>query len=117
MAFIPNAAGDLIEDLGGGVSRRARTFIVQIKNPNGAPKSIEYPVETILMAGGNDIGHDDAPPPWVNRAFADVQTETISITDPVTSQPVTISVAGLAVAIAERFVKWFLEDQTKRISP
>ena len=116
--YYPTPDGDLIEDEGGGVTQRARTFIVQIKTPNGGERVIEFPVEAVIVAGSGSeaktLGKVDQPPPWVIRQFPTVQTEVIELTDPVTGQTVQISVAGIAVAIQNRFITWFLEDQTKR---
>jgi hypothetical protein len=117
MTYYPTPDGDLIEDEGGGVTQRARTFIVQIKTPNGGERVIEFPVEAVILSGDKTLGKVDTPPPWVIRQFTSVQIEVIELTDPVTGKVVTISVAGLAVAIQDRFITWFMEDQAKREAP
>lgn len=45
-----------------------------------------------------------------HRQLSKVASEMITITDPVTGQPVTISVAGMAAAVKAGVYAWMIED-------
>ena len=46
----------------------------------------------------------------ITREFDQFASQTVTITDPVTSQAMTMSGAGLGVAIGEMVKAWMLED-------
>jgi len=46
----------------------------------------------------------------VYRKVSDVALEMITVTDPVTQQQLTMSVAGMGTAIKTLMIKWILED-------
>jgi hypothetical protein len=48
---------------------------------------------------------------------SDVAIETVSFVDPVTGQPVTLSVAGIAIAIKTKMIDWMEKDQAATYDP
>lgn len=46
----------------------------------------------------------------VFRKVMDVALETVTFTDPVTQQQITMSVAGMGTAVKLMMIKWILED-------
>jgi hypothetical protein len=53
----------------------------------------------------------------VYRRVDKVALETVDITDPVTGQAITISVAGIGEAVKAAMIKWMLEDNTAHYDP
>lgn len=88
---------------------KTRAPRIHIENPSGPEKSISFASESVVMIDGVPVATLDAPP--VKRAFPAVAAETFTITDPVTGQAVTISVAGIATAIEEAYVRWYNQDR------
>lgn len=91
------------------VKQKVRTNKITISNPYQGNKVISMRNEMITLVDDVERGRKNISN--TTRNFADVQTELITITDPVTSQEITISVAAVATAIEETYVKWWNEDQ------
>lgn len=86
-----------------------RAFRIEIDNVYGSPKSkktIKYHQETLILQGedGPKVGKADNSPQTISTDFEDVMLKTLSFTDPVTQQEVTISLAGIALAINMDYV-------------
>lgn len=90
------------------VKQKVRTNKITISTPYNGSKVMSFRNEKITLVDGNETGRDRAPN--TTRNFDEVVAETITITDPVTNEEITISVAGVATAIEEAYVKWWNED-------
>lgn len=100
---------DIIENVTTGQkSERVRAVAVNITTPLIGERVIEFPSERLLLLDGEVIG--TKPQGAIVRNFSDVMTQTVSIADPVTGQSITISVAGIAMAIADRYETWYREQ-------
>lgn len=110
-----------------GVDTRIRFDPVQIMLPRTGQRRVEFVTKGVRqLSDGTYVGEapDADVPPWVRREIASgpndadvnlaVATQTVTVTDPVTKQSVTISVAGLGEAIAAFGAKWFAEDEAAR---
>lgn len=95
-------------DTSAEVKQKVRTNKITISNPFNGSKSMSFRNEKITLVDNVETGRDRAPN--TTRSFDDVAAEMITITDPVTSQEITISVAGVATAIEEAYVAWWYED-------
>ena len=51
------------------------------------------------------------------RRVGDVATETVTVTDPVTQQQVTVSVAGIGGLVKAAMIKWMIEDNNATYDP
>ena len=90
---------------------KVRSFRTEIDTPYKGERYIRFHSERLVLDGpdGNQIGVK--PQATVSRPFSGVATQLVTFVDPVTQQQVTISVAGLATAITERYIKWYAEDK------
>lgn len=90
---------------------KVRSFRTEIDTPYKGERYIRFHSERLVLDGpdGNQVGAK--PQPTVSRPFSAVAVEMITIADPVLGKSVTISLAGLATAITERYVKWYGEDK------
>ena len=93
------------------VSKRIKTRARQIyiDNPLGADKRLDFASEGAVLLDDAFAGSESRPS--VTRMLSTVATKTVTITDPVTAQSVTISVAGIATAIETCYVDWYTEDR------
>lgn len=97
---------------------KTRAPFISISNPEGtdadpfAGKSIDFNCSHVLKLDGETVAAVNGPdlPSNVVRQLGAVGAETVTFTDPVTSQVVTLSVAGLALSIETLFAKWYAED-------
>lgn len=81
---------------------------ITICNPFNGSKAISFSSERITFV--NDEECNTVQDNSINRSFDDVEAETITFTDPVTEQEVTISVAGIVSAMEEAYSNWWAED-------
>lgn len=91
------------------VKQKVRTNKITISNPYNGNKVISMRNEMITLVDDIERGRKNISN--TTRIFSDVATELITITDPVTSQEITLSVAAVALAIEDAYVKWWNEDQ------
>lgn len=93
------------------VKTRAKRIIID--NPIDGDQSVYFEVEEhVLLDDVPTAGYRGAPD--LSRVIASVATKTVTVTDPVTGEDVTVSVAGVATAIQALFVDWFNEDKAAR---
>ena len=90
------------------VKTTIRANRVVIQNPADGAPSVAFRNEKVVKVDGVTEGTSKLPS--TNRDIANVATETITLTDPVTGQPVTVSAAGLASIIEAFYIKWWQED-------
>lgn len=95
---------------------KIRAYRIQIENPLAGEKRIEYVTEKQPFLDGEPLGESQSAP-WVSRNFSDVITETVTVVDPVTSEEITVSVAGIATLVESAFVKWYNEDVAATMTP
>lgn len=97
--------------------------ITNPESPSSDPflgKTIDFNCAHVLRLDGktvSTVNSDDEGKPLrsnIKRNVADVYTQTQTITDPVTGQSVTLSVAGLALVIETLFAQWYGEDTTPK---
>lgn len=86
-----------------------RAFRIEIDNVYGYPiskKYINYHQETLILNGedGPKVGKAAQSPTSISVDFDNAMTKTYTFTDPVTGQEVTISIAGIAIAINMDYV-------------
>lgn len=79
-------------------------------------KSVDFNCSHVLKIDGESAGTVTTDggrqlPTNVRRQIGAVAAEVVSITDPVTSNPVTISVAGVSLVLETLFAKWYQEDE------
>ncbi len=93
--------------------------ITNPESPAGAPfagKSIDFNCAHVLRLDGKTVSAVNVDeegkqlPSNVKRNIGDVFMQKQTFTDPVTGQEVTLSVAGLAMAIENVFAQWYGED-------
>lgn len=95
------------------VTKRVKTRACQIyiDNAFAADKRIDFTSEARILLNDANGGVEPQSPPSVTRMMSQAATKTVTITDPVTSQSVTLSVAGIATAIEQCYVDWFNDDR------
>lgn len=75
-------------------------------NEGGLQKEIIFDVEDIPYDNNIPKYNETKQQPPLKVGLSNVVTEIFVVFDPITRQNVTISVAGIASAIEEAFVKW-----------
>lgn len=103
-----------------------RAFRIEIDNIYATPssrKKIKYHQETLILDGqdGPQVGRASQRPDPITIDFDDVLTKTYTFTDPVTQQQVTLSLAGVALAInmdyvARRTYQKSVEDLKRQLA-
>jgi hypothetical protein len=95
------------------VTKRVKTRACQIyiSNPYAADKRLDFTSEARILLDDANGGVEPQSPPAVTRMVSQVAAKTVTITDPVTGQAVTVSVAGIATAIEQCYVDWFNDDR------
>jgi len=95
-----------------GIKAVARAKRVVIHNPTTGTPSVSFRNEKVVYetVDGVETAIATSKLPSTSRNIQNVALETATVTDPVTGQEVTISVAGLDVVIEEFFLRWFQED-------
>ncbi len=93
---------------------KTRANKLVITNPAQGDIHIRFLAEHLLLLDGVSIA--PLPCPDVVRNLMGVAAEVKTITDPVTGQPVTISVAGVADVIVKCFCDWYREDEAQRVA-
>jgi hypothetical protein len=74
------------------------------------PQWINATLQTLELDADNNVTSTRVRDRKLYRKVDLVATETVTITDPVTQQQVTISVAGIGVAIKAKMIGWMMED-------
>lgn len=90
------------------VKEKVRTNRITINNPHLGKKTINFRNEKLTLVDDVETGKEKFPN--TNRDFDAVITELITVTDPVTQQEVTVSIAGIATIVEAAFIKWWNED-------
>lgn len=67
-------------------------------------------IQSLDLDNDNKILSEDFRDGKIFKKVTDVALETVTITDPVTQQEITLSVAGLGTAIKAILIKWILEE-------
>jgi hypothetical protein len=94
---------------------KVRSFRTEIETPYAGDRTISFHSERLVMDASKGEAAEAViarkPQAPVVRPFSGVMLELITFTDPVTQKSVTISVAGLATAINDRYVTWYEQDK------
>jgi hypothetical protein len=93
---------------GDELKKKIRTKKITIHNPYEGEKKMVFRNEERTLIDNVSTGVKNISN--TVRSFDNVITETITITDPVTQQEITMSVAGIATAIEDLYVRWWNED-------
>jgi hypothetical protein len=94
---------------------KVRSFRTELDTPFIGDRRISFHSERLRLS--DDLGETAESvlarnqEPVVTRLFNEVATEVITVTDPVLGKDVTISVAGVALAITSRYVAWYHENK------
>ena len=91
-----------------GANRTIRGRKLMINNPKGSEPTVVFRVEEVTTIDDVDVGQKRLPN--VTRVVSDVSSETKTVTDPVTTQEVTVSIEGMHLLISEFFNDWWTED-------
>lgn len=109
---IPQTAPDIIEDVAvnATIQIKTRAFRCEIETPKTgfADYRIAFHKEKVNVING--VFDGSTPAGSTNRQFTDVAAELVTIFDAVQQKDVTISVAGCAAAIQNRFLIWSAMD-------
>lgn len=101
---------DIIKDFGTkNVQEKTRSSKAIINNPENGDRTIIFKNEVVTLIDGIPEGAPKSIAPTV-RVINDVAAETITFTDPVTQQEITLFAGTIAAAIQEFYVKWTEED-------
>lgn len=95
-----------------GLKAVARANRVVIHNPPTGEPTVSFRNEKVVYENveGVETPLATSKLPSTTRRISEVLTEMATITDPVTQQEVTVSIAGMHAIIEEFFMKWFQED-------
>ena len=74
------------------------------------PKWIVATISTLELDDQNQVVSERIRDLKLYRKVSNVATETVTITDPVTGQPITVSVAGIGGLIKAIMIQWMQED-------
>jgi hypothetical protein len=89
---------------------RTRAPQIYITNPYvGDTGEISFSSERLVLLDGQPVAALPAIP--VIRRVNAVVADMFTVTDPVTQQSVTISVAGIAEAIGAAYCRWYAADR------
>lgn len=83
----------------------------------GGPQWITANIQRLELDAANNITSTRTRDKKLYRKVTDVAMETVTINDPVTGQPVTISVAGIGTAIKTAMITWMMEDNPSTYDP
>lgn len=87
------------------VQEKTRAKTVVINNPLGGTKSIDFLQEVVTLT--DSVPTDSRGVLPLTILVDDVISDKVTVNDPIVGGPVEISVAGIAMAIEEFYVKWF----------
>lgn len=95
-----------------GIKAVARANRVVIHNPTKGTPTVSFRNEKVVYENIDGVPTAVATSrlPSTTRNITNVITETVTVTDPVTQQEVTVSIAGMDAIIEEFFLRWFQED-------
>lgn len=81
---------------------------VVIHNPPKGEKTVSFRNERVVYEDDKPVATSKLPS--TTRNIDSVVTEVATVTDPVTGQEVTVSVAGMSKLIEEFFMRWYISD-------
>jgi len=95
-----------------GLKAIARANRVIINNPPKGEATVSFRNEKVIYEDveGVETALATSKLPSTVRRVTDVVAETVTVTDPVTQQEITVSIAGMDAIIEEFFLRWFQED-------
>lgn len=118
VAFAAQPTADVTTTLGnaGNATRTYRAAAVEIVRDLSDEDNtrISFPVVSDTAIGDETVRKNE---PSVTRIFGVVKTQTTTITDPVTGKEITISAAGVQIALREFFIAWLTEDRKPLAAP
>jgi hypothetical protein len=93
--------------------KQIRAWEVRIDNPLNGDPTLIYRTEKVLLDENEELIYreDRRHVPDISTKFSDVALEFITIIDPVTQQPITLSGAAVAESIAVFFAKTWNDQQ------
>jgi hypothetical protein len=97
------------QNLGNGLVKTIKPTKIVINSEVETNNRILFLASEIITLNGQTISVRNAD--IICKGCSEMSNQTVSITDPVTNQPITISMSGIHAALNNFFVNFYNEDR------